>query len=94
MGILGCDTLSMMIMFGTSNMQTIYLINLTTDCLLILTTGVASSHFVNLSMVMYRYWYPSMALGNGPRISSPHTVNVHESGIICNICAGVWICLA
>jgi hypothetical protein len=27
--------------------------------------------------------YPPMALGNGPRISTPHTANGQEGGIIC-----------
>jgi hypothetical protein len=34
------------------------------------------------------------ALGNGPRMSSPHTANGHEGGIIYSVCVGVWICLA
>jgi hypothetical protein len=38
------------ILFGTLNLHRIDLINLTTNWLLILTTGVASGHFVNLSM--------------------------------------------
>jgi hypothetical protein len=70
------------------------LINLIADYFLILTTRVASNHFVNFSMVMYRYRNPSAALGYGPRMSSPHTTNDHEDGIICSVCAGVWICLA
>jgi hypothetical protein len=65
------------------------LINLTADCLLILTIRVASGHFVNLSMVMYRYRYPPTVLGNGHKMSSPHTANIHEGGIICSICADV-----
>jgi hypothetical protein len=76
------------------NLQTMDLMNLIADCLLILTTGVASDHLMNLSMVTYRYRNPPMALGNGPRMSSPHTANGHEGGIICSICAGVWIHLA
>jgi hypothetical protein len=44
---------------------------------------VASSHLVNLSMVMKRYRYAPTALGNGPRISTPHTANGQEGGIIC-----------
>jgi hypothetical protein len=47
-----------------------------------LTTGVASSHLVNLSMATKRYRYPPTALGNGPRISTPHTANDQEGGII------------
>jgi hypothetical protein len=78
-----------MILFGTLNLQTIDLINLTADCLLILTTGVASGHFMNLLMAMYMYQYPTTALGNGPRMSSPHTMNDHEGGIICSVCVGV-----
>jgi hypothetical protein len=41
--------------FGIPNLQTMDLINLTADCLLILTTGVASGHLVNLLMVTKRY---------------------------------------
>jgi hypothetical protein len=37
---------------------------------------------------------PSDGPGNGPRMSSPQTVNNHKGGIICSICASVWICLA
>jgi hypothetical protein len=70
------------------------LMNLTVDCLFILTTGVASGHLVNLSMATYRYRNPSMALGNDPRMSSPHMANVHEGGIICSVYTGVWIHLA
>jgi hypothetical protein len=40
-----------MILFGTPNLQMIDLMNLTADCLLILTIGVASGYLVNLSMV-------------------------------------------
>jgi hypothetical protein len=69
------------------------LINLTVDCLLILTTGVASGQLVNLSMVTKRYRYPPMARGNGPRVSSPQTANDHEGGIIYSVYIGVWICL-
>jgi hypothetical protein len=36
---------------------------------------VASDHLVNLSMATKRYRYPPTALGNGPRISTSHTVN-------------------
>jgi hypothetical protein len=51
--------------------------------LVILTTGLASGHFVNLSMATKRNRYPPTALGNGPRISTPHTANGQEGGIIC-----------
>jgi hypothetical protein len=37
--------------------------------------------------------YPPMAGGNDPMMSSPQTANDHEGGIICNVCAGVWIYL-
>jgi hypothetical protein len=86
--------MSVMILFGTPNLQTMDFKNLTTDCLLILTTQVASGHLVNLLMVMYKYRNPPTALGNGPRISSPHMRNSHEGMIICSVCASVWICLA
>jgi hypothetical protein len=78
-----------MILFRTPNLQMMDLINLTVDYFLTLTAGVASGHLVNLSMVMYRYRYPLMALGNGPRMSSPHIGNIHEGGIICNVYIGV-----
>jgi hypothetical protein len=48
----------------------------------ILTIGVASGHFVNLSIATKRKRYPPTALGNGPRISTPHTTNGQEGGII------------
>jgi hypothetical protein len=73
-----------MILFGTLNLQTIDLINLTTYYLLILTTGVASGHFVSLSMVTYMYRCPLMALGNCSTTSNPHTTNDQEGGIICS----------
>jgi hypothetical protein len=47
-----------------------------------LTIGVASGHLVNLSMATKRKRYPPPALGNGPRISTPHTANGQEGGII------------
>jgi hypothetical protein len=37
-------------LFGTSNLHMMDLINFTADCLLMLTTWIASSHLVNLSM--------------------------------------------
>jgi hypothetical protein len=77
------------ILFGTPNLLMIDLMNLTTDCLWILTTRVAFGHFVNFSMVMYRYRYPPMAMGNGPRMSCPHTVNNHEGG---SFPASVLVC--
>jgi hypothetical protein len=87
------DPLSMMIWFGTPNLHMMDLMNFTTDCLWILTAGVASGHLVNLSMVTYRNRYPPMVRGNGPTMSSPHTAKGHEGGIICSICANMWICL-
>jgi hypothetical protein len=39
-----------MIRFDTPNLHMMDLMNFTTDCLLILTTGVASNHLVNLLM--------------------------------------------
>jgi hypothetical protein len=66
------------------------------DCglLIDLDHEVAFGHLVNLSIATYRYRNPSMAPGNRPRMSNPHTVNDHEGGIICSVCAGVWIRLA
>jgi hypothetical protein len=43
---------------------------------------VASGHFVNLSMATKRKRYPPTVMGNGPRISTPHTANGQEGGII------------
>jgi hypothetical protein len=88
------DPLLVMILFGTPNLQTMDLMNLIADYLLILTIGVASGHLMNLSMVTYRYLNPLTALGNGLKMSRPHTTNDHEGGIICSVCAGVWIRLA
>jgi hypothetical protein len=34
-----------------------------------------------------------MALGNRPKMSSPHTTNDHEGGIICSVYLDVWICV-
>jgi hypothetical protein len=86
--------MSVMILFMTPNLQMTDFMNLTVDCLLILTTRVAFGHLVNLSMMTYRYRNPLMALGNGPRMSSPHMANGHEGGIICSVCACDWIRLA
>jgi hypothetical protein len=75
--------LSVMIRFGTPNLQTMDLRKATVAPWVMLTTGVASDHLVNLSMAMKRYRYPPMALGNGPRISTPYTANGQEGVIIC-----------
>jgi hypothetical protein len=75
--------LSIMIWLGTPNLQTIDLRKATTAPWVILTTGVASGHFVNLSMETKRNRHPLTALGSGPRISTPHTANGQEGGIIC-----------
>jgi hypothetical protein len=72
-----------MIRLGTPNLQTIDLRKVTAVLWVMLTTGVAFGHLVNLSMATKRYRYPSTALGNGPRISTPHTANGQEGGIIC-----------
>jgi hypothetical protein len=63
--------LSVMIQLGTPNLQIIDLRKATTAPWVILTTGVASSHFVNLSIATKRKRYPLTALGKGPRISTP-----------------------
>jgi hypothetical protein len=75
--------LSIMIRLGTPNLQTIDLRKATVAPWVILTIGVASSHFVNLSIATKRKRYPPTALGNGPRISTPYTTNGQEGGIIC-----------
>jgi hypothetical protein len=71
-----------MIWLGTPNLQIINMRKATIAPWVILTTGVASGHFVNLSMAMKRKRYPPTALENGPRISTPHTTNDQEGGII------------
>jgi hypothetical protein len=83
------DPLSVMILLKTPNLQMMDLMNLIVNCLLILTTGIASNHLVNLLMVTYRYRNPPTALGNGPRMYNPHMANDHEGEIICSIYAGV-----
>jgi hypothetical protein len=75
--------LSVMIRLGTPNLQTIDLRKAIVAPWVMLTTGVASGHLVNLSMATKRYRYPSTALGNGPRISTTHTANGQEGEIIC-----------
>jgi hypothetical protein len=65
------DSLSVMIRFGTPNLHMMDLMNFTADCLLILTTGVASGHLVNLSMVTYRNRYPPSARGKWPHDVQP-----------------------
>jgi hypothetical protein len=75
--------LSIRIRLGTPNLQTIDLRKATTAPWVILIIVVASGHFVNLSMVTKRKRYLPTALGNSPRISTPHTANGQEGGIIC-----------
>jgi hypothetical protein len=82
-----------MILFRTPNLHMMDLMNFTVDCLLILTTRVASGHMVNLLMVTWRNWYPPMVRENGPTMSSPHTAKGHEGRIICSVYVSVWICL-
>jgi hypothetical protein len=36
---------------------------------------------------------PSDGLGKWPQNTQPHTTNDYEGGIICSVCADVWICL-
>jgi hypothetical protein len=72
-----------MIRLGTPNLQTINLRKATTSPWVMLTTGVTSGHFVNLSMATKRNQYPPTTLRNGPKISTPHTTNGQEGGIIC-----------
>jgi hypothetical protein len=75
--------LSVMIRLGTPNLQTIDLRKATVAPWVISTTGVAFGHFVNLSIATKRKRYPPTALGNGTRISTPHTTNGQEGRIIC-----------
>jgi hypothetical protein len=72
--------LSVMIRLGTPNLQTIDLRKATAAPWVMLTTGVASGHLVNLSMATNRYRYPPTALGNGPRISTPIRRTTRRAG--------------
>jgi hypothetical protein len=75
--------LFVMIRLGTPNLQTIDFRKATAAPWVMLITGVAFGHLVNLSMATNRYRYPPTALRNGPRISTLHTANGQEGGIIC-----------
>jgi hypothetical protein len=58
--------LSIMIRLGTPNLQTIDLRKAIAAPWVILITGVAFGHFVNLSMATKRKRYPPTALGMAP----------------------------
>jgi hypothetical protein len=75
----------MMVQFGMLKQHTLDLMNLTTDCLLMVTTRVSFGHLVDLLMAKYRYrWLPT-TLGKGHRISNPQIVKDYEVGIIFSI---------
>jgi hypothetical protein len=65
--------LSVRILFGTPNLYTMLLRNLTAASCVIFTTGVASIHLVNVSMPMNKNLKPPGALGRMLMISTPHT---------------------
>ena len=74
--------LLVMTLFGTPKQQTSPLKNLTADCVVTFLTGSTSGHFVNLSMATYKNSKPPTARGKGPRMSSPHTENGQDKGIV------------
>ena len=80
--LVNCVPLSMMILLGIPKWQTIDLKYLIADCAITFLTGSTSGHFVNLSIATYKYSKPPIALGKGPRMSSPQTENVQERGIV------------
>jgi hypothetical protein len=78
---------------ATPNLYTMDLMNLTADCLLILTTGVASVHLMNLLMVTYIYQNPLMALGNRPMMSNPIRQTATRVGSFvtsASMCGSAW----
>ena len=80
--LVNCVLLSVMILFGTPKRQTSRLKKLTADCVVTFLTGSTSGHFVNLSIVTYKYSKPPTAWGKGPSMSSPQTKNGQERGIV------------
>jgi hypothetical protein len=80
--LVNCMPLSVMTLFGTPKRQTSPLNNLMADCVVTFLTGSTSGHFVNLSIVMYKYSKPPTARGKGPSMSSPQTENGQERGIV------------
>ena len=78
--LVNCVPLSVMTLFGTPKRQTSPLKNLTADCAVTFLTGSTSDHFVNLSIVTYKYSKPPTARGKGPSMSSPQIENGQERG--------------
>ena len=80
--LVNCVPLSVMSLFGTSKRQTSPLKNLMADCVVTFLTASTSDHFVNLSIVTYKYSKPLTAWGKGPNMSSAQTEKGQERGIV------------
>ena len=61
---------------------------------LIVVIGLASIHFVNLSMATSKWVKPPGAFFKGPTMSSPQTANGHVMEIVCRARTGMWDCRA
>src|SRR3954464_15784033 len=57
-------------------------------------TGLASTHFVNLSTATSRWVKPEGAFLKGPTMSIPHTANDQVMGIVMSAELGTWVWLA
>src|SRR3954465_1490857 len=57
-------------------------------------TGLASTHFVNLSTATRRWVKPEGALLKGPTMSIPHTADGQVMGIVLSAELGTWVWLA
>ena len=74
--------LSVMMRLATPNLTKMLQMNLTVAAAVILRTGSASGHLVNLSMATNKNLRPPGAFGKGPKMSSPQTANGHERGMV------------
>ena len=75
--------LSVMIEFGTPNLNTMSVKNRTACSDLIFPMGQALIHFKNLSIATSKWVKPPGAFCSGPTRSIPHTVNSHVMGMVC-----------
>src|SRR6266540_7483450 len=89
-----CVPLSVIILLGTPNLTTMSWKNSFALATVIVATGLASIHLVNLSMATKRCVKPPGTLCRGLTMLRPQTANNHVIGIVCNSCAGTCICQA